>query len=102
LNGNTYSVSVTILIPDKDWAVTQVIHLDNQTYHLGKLKTGDYRFQVYGKAQGNVDPWLEQEVEFTVGPSLRTLPEFSASAYFLLLPLLVAACAFVAGRAPRE
>lgn len=101
-NGNTYSVNVTILIPDKDWAVLQVIHLDNQTYPLGKLKAGDYRFEVYGKAQGNVQPWLEQEAEFTVGPSLRTLPEFPASACFLILPLLAAACALVTRKTARK
>ncbi|UCG35914.1 MAG: hypothetical protein JSV64_04575 [Candidatus Bathyarchaeota archaeon] len=45
--GNTFSVNVTVYFPTPSEVVLMIVHTDSQTYNLGNLPVGEYRFKVY-------------------------------------------------------
>lgn len=99
---NVFSVNVTLVVPRADDVVLQVVHMENQTYHLGKLQTGDYFFKVYGKTQGNGQMWLEKEATFSVATSVRSAPEFPSLASLMLLLVATTIIVFAMKRASRK
>jgi hypothetical protein len=96
VNGSVFSVTATLMVPRADEAVLQIIHLDNNTYRLGKLEPGNYSFEVYGKTQGTAQTWLEKRIGFTVVLSTRTMPEYPSIAGLLLLLTATAAAVYAA------
>jgi hypothetical protein len=84
-NGSVFSITATLVVPRADDAVLQIVHMDNNTCHLGKLEPGNYSFEVYGKTQGTAQTWLEKRIDFTVALSIRTAPEYPSIAGLLLL-----------------
>lgn len=48
--GNTFSVNVTVLYPEFDEYVCQVVHTDEYVYSLGYLSAGQYKFEVYSNS----------------------------------------------------
>jgi len=95
-NGDAFSVNITILVPKDNELVLQILHVDNSTYHLGRLDAGNYTFEVYVKTvHGSEQFWLEKKVEFTVASSNDFMPEFPSDISLLLTFLLMAASAIV-------
>ena len=46
-SGNVFSTITKVYIPSPDEMVTQIVHEESYTYHLGRLSEGSYRFEVY-------------------------------------------------------
>jgi hypothetical protein len=69
--GNTFSVNVTILVPDPLEGVLLIVHTDVHTYNLGYLPEGKYQFQIYMRQQLHATKgsyYLAKSVFFTVSP----------------------------------
>jgi len=95
-NGSVFSIITTLVVPIADDAILQIIHMDNKTYHLGKLEPGNYSFEVYGKTQGTAQTWLEKRIDFTIAPSISTMPEYPSIAGLLLLLMATATAVYTA------
>lgn len=101
-NNNVFSINATLVVPRADDAVLQIVHMENHTYHLGKLQAGDYVFEVYGKTQGNGQTWLEKEATFNVATSVRSAPEFPSLASLMLLLVTATIIVFTTKKASKK
>jgi|Deesub1362A_J573_1020465.scaffolds.fasta_scaffold02250_7 hypothetical protein len=95
-DGNSFSVTVTILVPRKDEVCLQILHTANFTYSLGKLDIGNYTFNLYVKTvHGSEGYWLEKRIDFSVTSSENVMPEFSSTFVLLLMFMLTLLSFFI-------